>query len=127
MSVSQQSGFPLTNLAYHAYEGVALRDEEKVRFDADLGSADILILRNHGRLTCRRRVAEAFQAMHLPEADCRIQIHAQAGGCTLLRMPQTILDDMGNQAREISKGLGANPAWPGRLRRLDRRSPGYHA
>jgi len=34
---------------------------------------------------------------------------------------------MGEQAREVSKGLGANLVWPGLLRRLDRRNPGYDA
>ena len=31
------------------------------------------------------------------------------------------------QAREVSHGLGANLVWPGLLRRLDRRLPGYEA
>ena len=125
LPISQQSGFPLTSLAYHSYEGVALRDEEKPRLVADLGQANNLILRNHGLLTCGRSVAEAFQAMYILEAACRVQILAQSGGGTLLKVPQAILDDMGNQAREVSKGLGSNLVWPGLLRRLDRRNPGY--
>src|SRR5947199_8364196 len=31
LPISQQSIFPLASLAYHAYEGVALRDDEKPR------------------------------------------------------------------------------------------------
>ena len=127
LPISQQSGFPLGSLAYHGYEGVALRDDEKPRLVADLGQANNLILRNHGLLTCGRSVAEAFQSMYILEAACRIQIMAQSGGGPLLKVPQAILDDMGNQAREVSKGLGANLVWPGLLRRLDRRSPGYDA
>ena len=127
LPISQQSGFPLGSLAYHGYEGVALRDDEKPRLVADLGDANNLILRNHGLLTCGRSVAEAFQSMYILEAACRIQIMAQSGGGPLLKVPQAILDDMGNQAREVSKGLGANLVWPGLLRRLDRRNPGYDA
>jgi ribulose-5-phosphate 4-epimerase/fuculose-1-phosphate aldolase len=122
--VSQQSGFVLTGLAYHAYEGVALRDAEKARLVADLGRANYMILRNHGLLTCGRTVAEAFLAMYTLESACRIQILAQAGG-PLVEVPQAIVDTMGAQAREVSKGLGANLVWPGLLRRLARRSPGY--
>src|SRR6187431_2404049 len=46
--LSQQSLFPLSNLAYHDYEGVALNPEEKVRLVGDLGDRYNLILRNHG-------------------------------------------------------------------------------
>ena len=39
LPISQQSIFVLASLAYHDYEGVALRDDEKPRLQADLGSA----------------------------------------------------------------------------------------
>ncbi|MEY4561272.1 MAG: hypothetical protein RLZZ618_549 [Pseudomonadota bacterium] len=125
LPLSQQSGFPLTNLAYHRYEGVALREAEKARLVADLGNANNMILRNHGLLTCGRTVGEAFQGMYTLEAACRIQILAQSGGTPLTHVPREILDTMGEQAREVSKGLGANLVWPGLLRRLQRRNPGF--
>ena len=127
LPISQHSGFPLISLAYHDYEGVALRDDEKPRLVADLGDANHLILRNHGLLTCGRSVSEAFQGMYMLEAACRIQILAQSGGSSLLKVRQIILDDMGNAAREVSQGQGANFVWPALLRRLDRRNPGYDA
>ncbi len=127
LPISQHSGFPLNSIAYHGYEGVALRDEEKPRLVADLGGAYNLILRNHGLLTCGRTVGEAFQGMYTLEAACRIQILAQSGGGPLLKVPKEIVDDMSNQAREVTKGLGASLVWPGLLRRLDRRNPGYDA
>lgn len=124
LPLSQQSGFILTNLAYHAYEGVALREAEKARLVDDLGSANYLILRNHGLLTCGRSVAEAFQAMYLIEAACRIQILAQSSP-KLTTVPQSIIDTMGEQSRQVTKGQGANLVWPGLLRRLSRRNPGF--
>ena len=51
LPISQQSTFVLASLAYHDYEGVALRDEEKPRLQADLGDKTFLMLRNHGLLT----------------------------------------------------------------------------
>lgn len=125
LPLSQQSGFVLGSLAYHDYEGVALRDGERPRLAADLGTARFMILRNHGLLTCGRSVAEAFQQMYTLEASCRIQLLAQAGGSALTRVPQAVIATMPEQAREVSKGLGANLVWPGLLRRLDRRLPGY--
>ena len=52
LPISQQSTFVLASLAYHDYEGVAFRDEEKPRLQDDLGRANFLMLRNHGLLTC---------------------------------------------------------------------------
>ncbi len=124
LSISQQSCFPLVNLAYHDYEGLALRDEEKARLVTDLGTANQMILRNHGLLTCGRNVAEAFLAMYRLQRACEIQIAAQAGG-RLRPVPQDIVDGMPAQAREVSKGLGASLVWPGLLRRLDRVNPGH--
>jgi ribulose-5-phosphate 4-epimerase/fuculose-1-phosphate aldolase len=124
LPLSQQSGFVLSSLAYHGYEGVALRDAERERLVADLGKATWLILRNHGLLTCGRTVAEAFQAMYTLEAACRIQLLAQAAGA-LLEVPGSIIDEMPSQAREVSLGKGADLIWPALLRRLDKRLPGY--
>jgi len=39
---------PCASLAYHDYEGVAFRDDEKPRLQADLGDRNFLMLRNHG-------------------------------------------------------------------------------
>ncbi|WP_039050929.1 class II aldolase/adducin family protein [Comamonas thiooxydans] len=125
LPISQQSIFPLVRLAYHDYEGVALRDDEKPRLVDDLGASNFLILHNHGLLTCGRSVAEAVLAMYTLESACRIQILAQSGGSELMRIPQTIIADAVNQSRQVTKGKGAGLAWPGLLRRLDRIDPSY--
>ena len=80
LPISQQSIFVLASLAYHDYEGVALRDDEKPRLSADLGDKTFLMLRNHGLLTTGPSVAEAWLAMYTFENTCRIQIDAQGGG-----------------------------------------------
>ena len=80
LPISQQSTFVLGSLAYHDYEGVALRDDEKPRLQADLGEANYLMLRNHGLLTVGKTIADAFLSMYTFENTCRIQIDAQAGG-----------------------------------------------
>ncbi len=127
LALSQHSTFPLNSLAYHDYEGVALRDDEKPRLVNDLGTANSLILRNHGLLTCGRTVAEAFGAMYQLETSCRMQILAQSGGVELIELPQSMVDLNREQSKAATKGKGANLVWPGLLRRLDRRNPGYDA
>ena len=115
----------LASLAYHAYEGVAFRDDEKPRLQADLGDKTFMVLRNHGLLTVGAGVAEAFQAMYLFETVCSIQIRALAGGGELMHIAPELIATAGQQAREVTRGLGAQLVSPGLLRRLDRRCPGY--
>ena len=74
LPISQQSTFVLASLAYHGYEGVAIRDDEKARLQADLGQANYLMLRNHGLLTVGKTIADAFLSMYTFEATCQIQL-----------------------------------------------------
>ena len=124
LPISQQSTFVLGSLAYHDYEGVALRDEEKPRLQADLGDANFLMLRNHGLLTVGRTIPDAFLSMYVFENTCRIQIDAQAGG-ELIEVNPAILQGLAQVMKTATAGLGASLAWPALLRKLDRMDPGY--
>jgi ribulose-5-phosphate 4-epimerase/fuculose-1-phosphate aldolase len=130
LPISQFSIFVLADLAYHDYEGVALRDEEKPRLVADLGTKTYLMLRNHGLLTVGPTIPAAFAAMYAFETSCAVQIRAQAGGTMasgeLLQIGAEILRTSAEQARmaTLSKGPG-ELVWPGLLRRLDRIDQGY--
>ncbi len=125
LPISQQSTFVLASLAYHDYEGVAFRPDEKPRLQADLGSANFLVLRNHGLLTVGKSIADAFLSMYTFENTCRIQIDAQAGGGELVQVDPRILAGMADVMRVATAGQGANIAWPALLRRLERTDPGY--
>jgi ribulose-5-phosphate 4-epimerase/fuculose-1-phosphate aldolase len=126
LPISQQSIFVLQSLAYHDYEGVALRDDEKPRLVADMGKKNHLMLRNHGLLTVGRTVAEAFQAMYIFEATCAIQLRAQSGGGKLIPVAQGIIDTAKEQARQAANGSGPEQLiWPALLRRLDRIDQSY--
>ena len=125
LPISQQSMFVLASLGYHDYEGVALRDDEKPRLVADLGDRTFLMLRNHGLLTVGATVADAVMAMYTFQSVCTIQVRAQAGGGELITIPAGLIAGARAQAREVTQGLGSQLSWPGLLRRLDRRCPGY--
>jgi ribulose-5-phosphate 4-epimerase/fuculose-1-phosphate aldolase len=125
LPISQHSIFVLSSLAYHDYEGVALRDDEKPRLVNDLGTRNFLMLRNHGLLTVGRTIADAFQSMYFFEATCAIQVRAQAGGGGLTRISPEIIATAQAQAAQVTRGQGGNLAWPGLKRRLDRQMPGY--
>ncbi len=125
LPISQQSTFVLASLAYHGYEGVAFRPDEKPRLQADLGQANFLVLRNHGLLTVGRSIPEAFLNMDILEITCRIQIAALAGGGELTQVNPAILDNMGQVMKTATAGQGANLAWPALLRKADKLDPGY--
>lgn len=125
LPISQQALFVLCSLAYHDYEGVALNEEEKVRLQADLGSANNLVLRNHGLLTCGKTISDAFLTMYTLQRCCEIQVAAQAGGSELLTIPQAILDGAKESMRKVTRGAGSGIAWPALLRKLQRVNPGF--
>jgi ribulose-5-phosphate 4-epimerase/fuculose-1-phosphate aldolase len=126
LPLSQHSIFVLSSLAYHDYEGVALRDDEKPRLVRDLGDKNYLMLRNHGLLTVAPTIADAFLAMYFFEAVCTIQVRAQAGGGELVRVHPEIISTATQQAKTVTRGQGAGAlSWPGLMRRLDRHMPGY--
>ncbi|MGB3072581.1 MAG: class II aldolase/adducin family protein [Ottowia sp.] len=125
LPISQQSTFVLASLAYHDYEGVAFRDEEKPRLQADLGQADFLMLRNHGLLTCGKTIADAFLSMYVFESTCQIQIAAQSGGHELTQVDPRIVQGVAQAMKVQTGGMGGQFAWPALLRKLDRIDTSY--
>jgi ribulose-5-phosphate 4-epimerase/fuculose-1-phosphate aldolase len=124
LPLSQQSTFVLASLAYHDYEGVAFRPDEKPRLQADLGHANFLVLRNHGLLTVGKTVADAFLAMYTLESTCQIQISAQAGG-ELTHVNPAIVQGVAEASRVQTGGLGGAFVWPALIRKLNRTDPSY--
>jgi ribulose-5-phosphate 4-epimerase/fuculose-1-phosphate aldolase len=125
LPISQASLIPLISIGYHDYEGVALNPEEKPRLVADLGLHSNLILRNHGLLTAAATIPDAFLMMYILETACQTQLLAQSTGALLTTIDERIINGIAAQAEQVTKGLGGRLAWPGLLRKLDRRDPSY--
>ena len=125
LPISQQATIVLASLAYHDYEGIAFRPDEKPRLQADLGRANFLMLRNHGLLTVGPTIAEAFLAMYTFENTCRIQIDAQAGGGALTEVDPRIVAGVAEAVRVVTHGSGGALVWPALLRRVERIDPGF--
>ena len=125
LPISQQSTFVLGSLAYHAYEGVAFKDDEKPRLQADLGRANFLMLRNHGLLVVGKSIADAFLSMYVFENTCRIQIDAQAGGAALTQVNPAIVSGVAEALRVQTGGMGGAFVWPSLIRKLDRLDTSY--
>jgi len=124
LPISQQSTFVLSSLGYHDYEGVAVRDEERPRLQADLGDSNFLMLRNHGLLTVGQSIPDAFLAMYLFETTCQIQLAAQAGG-ELIAVDEAIIEGVEQVKKVQTEGLGGGFVWPALLRKLERMDSDY--
>jgi len=95
------------------------------RKPADLGDCKFLILRNHGLLTVGESIAEAFLYMYALETACQTQIAAQSGGNELIKVNDAIVQGIRAQVDMVLKGVGAELAWPGLLRKLDRQDSSF--
>jgi len=134
-------------VAYHDFEGPAISGEERDRVVKDLGSRDVLLLRNHGLLACGRTIPQAFNAMYWLENACRIQVDllgcnrplnlptAQAIGNTVTCFAGTEIT-LANQARtnpvlnqdaRAENGGYGELEWAALLRKLDRLDSSYRS
>src|SRR5271163_4091547 len=127
LPISQQSIFVLSSLAYHNYEGVALREDEKPRLVRDLGAKNYFMLRNHGLITVGETVPHAFLFLYTFESACMIQVRAQAGGRDLIAIDPRIIATAQQQAETVTKAAGGALVWPALMRKLDRIDPSYRS
>ena len=114
------------DLAYHDYEGVALDHDERPRLQKDLGTKNLMILRNHGTLTVGRTPAEAFIRMYYLERACTMQVRTRILGTDDYPTHPEVIDS--NEKLGTASGFAtvANKLlWPAMLRKLDRLDPGY--
>lgn len=120
-----QTNMRFGKIAYHEYEGVAVDLDERERLVADLGDSDVMILRNHGLLTCGPSVAEAFNTMYWLENACKTQLDALACNAALHLPPQQVIDKTARLFEpEVRRPYGILE-WPAMLRLLDRRDTSY--
>jgi ribulose-5-phosphate 4-epimerase/fuculose-1-phosphate aldolase len=63
----------LGQVAYHDFEGITVRDDEKTRLVSSLGNRNAFILRNHGLLSCGPTIATAFTMLRRLQRACEVQ------------------------------------------------------
>jgi ribulose-5-phosphate 4-epimerase/fuculose-1-phosphate aldolase len=119
-------------VAYHDFEGPSLALDERQRLAANLGDKNVLILRNHGLLTCGQTVAQAFVRMYRLERACQVQLAAQATGSPLTIPPQDVCERSAERSDDFlatdgSKGYSRdpNPEFDAIMRLMDRKDPSY--
>ena len=116
-------------LAYHDYEGIALDLDERSRLVADLGDKFVMVLRNHGMLTCGRSVAEAFKLMHNLERSCRAQLAVQSSGAEIIPLSDAVARKTAGQYASFYDAIETNGVpdseWAAFKRMLERTDPDF--
>jgi ribulose-5-phosphate 4-epimerase/fuculose-1-phosphate aldolase len=126
LPLNQTALLILADVAYHDFEGVVSRGDERERLGADLGAKNLMILRNHGTLAVGATIADAFYRLYTLEWCCTTQLRALATGRELtLPSPEAV-------ARVGSAFNWADPDrfalrcfWPAMLSKAERECPGF--
>ncbi len=124
MPLSQQANEIRKEVAYHLYDVVTEEAEECARLAADLGDKYLMILNNHGLLTCGRNAGECFYYLYVLENACKVQVDVLCAG------QEVILPSEGAQDRASLWGRpGAEPGkereWAALTRLIEKVAPDY--
>jgi ribulose-5-phosphate 4-epimerase/fuculose-1-phosphate aldolase len=114
------------DVAFHEYEGAAVRLAERERLQRDLGDKNRMMLRNHGTLAVGSCIAEAFVRMYTLERSCTIQIRALAGGRTIHPPSDEVVRS--HAARPDAAAVRSSSeelVWPAVLRKVRRLDPSF--
>lgn len=113
-------------VAYHDYEGVVLDMDEREHILHNIGTRNVMILRNHGLLVCGESVPDAFDQMYYLERACQIQIAAQSSGEELTECSDAVAARVAAQFDRPGRP-SKDKHWPPLLRMLERVKPEYQS
>jgi len=114
------------DVAYHEYEGIVSPGEEKAHLQADIGTKNLMILRNHGTLACGRSIAAAFYRIYTLEWACTAQIRTLAMGPNPHMPDAAVVERMRESLPPgWAEVFGEARFWPAMLRKAQQVCPGY--
>lgn len=120
-----QTAMRFSKVAYHDYEGVVLEMDERKRLVANLGGAEVMLLRNHGLLAVGSSVAEGFNNLYRLERACRSQLLAQGANERMILPSAAVIEKTNRLYRpEVRRPMGVLE-WPAMRRLADRLDPSY--
>jgi ribulose-5-phosphate 4-epimerase/fuculose-1-phosphate aldolase len=125
MPLTQAAMLVRADLAYHDYEGIAVDLDERERIVADLGSKNLMILRNHGTMAVGESVGEAFIRLYTLERACQAQIMALSAGDNINNPPQGSPEVAAQQGAIGLKLAAKFLAWPALKRKAYRLDPSF--
>jgi len=121
----QDSSMLYGKVGYHDWEGLSVDIDERHRIAKHLGDNKVLIMRNHGLLTCGESIAEAFMLMYYLDRACKTQIDAESTGEKLNIPSDNIMEYAAGQYDDPRFKLGKHE-WPALIRLLDNNKSIYN-
>ena len=106
-------------VSYHDWEGMSTKIEERKTLSKNLGMNNVMILRNHGLLTCGKTISEAFMLMYYLDRACKNQIDTLSTGEETIVPKNNIIEFASAQYEDPRFQLGKHE-WPALLRLLDK-------
>jgi len=122
MPLTQDAALLWKNVAYHEWEGLSVDPAERERLVQSLGDKKVMIMRNHGLITCGKSAGEAFILMYYLNRACKVQLQALATG-RKLHMPDP--ETWTQAAKQYSHFEPGVHEWPALVRLLDKEDPSY--
>ena len=105
-------------ISYHDWEGMSTESDECERLAKSLGNNKVMILRNHGLLTCGTTIGEAFMLMYYLDRACKNQIDVLSTGMEPNIPSDNLMEYAAGQYEDPQFQLGKHE-WPALLRLLD--------
>jgi ribulose-5-phosphate 4-epimerase/fuculose-1-phosphate aldolase len=103
--------------------------DERQRMVRDLGENNVMILRNHGLLTCGRNIPECFNRMFWLKRACDLQVMFLSCNQQMIRLSDEVIEKTwsayqpgGSRHQQQKQGL---LEWPALLHKLDAIDPSY--
>ena len=115
----QDAAIFYNRVSYHDWEGMSTESEECERLSKSLGKNKVMILRNHGLLTCGATIAETFMLMYYLDRACKNQIDTLSTGMKINIPSDNIMEFAAGQYDDPRFQLGKHE-WPALLRLLDK-------
>lgn len=128
LPLSQNALAVWADVGYHDFEGVVDAARERVSLGRDLGSKHMLLLRNHGTLSCGRSIASAFYRIYSLEWACTAQVRTLSMGRELELPAQSVIDSMMQvQNSGWIDSFAEERFFPAMLSKAERLFPGFDA
>ena len=120
----QDTAIFYNRVSYHDWEGMSTDESECGRLAKSLGNNNVLILRNHGLLTCGETISEAFMLMYYLDRACKNQIDVLSTQMKPNIPSDNIMEYAAGQYEDPRFRLGHHE-WPALLRLLDQKNSIY--
>jgi ribulose-5-phosphate 4-epimerase/fuculose-1-phosphate aldolase len=93
--------------------------------DATLAQHNVLILRNHGLLTCGQSIGQAVVLMHNLVGVAEVQARMEATGQEMCVPTPEVCEKTAQQFESFMQRDHCEPQWPAIMRWLDRRDASF--